>query len=232
MTGEPASPPVYSPGPAKASIQHLWAHQADVLRSWHSNHVDTTDLALELPTGTGKTLIGLLIGDFVRQTREERVAYLCPNRQLAHQVGRLAGDYSIEARVLVGPQASYDPNDFNAFEDSSAVAVTTYLGIFNTNPRIKSANLLILDDAHASEDFIASLWNVEVNRHDQHDLYFALLDLFKDVIPGSQMWNLRDESTPSAQTECGKIPSFIAQKRQAEFRDYLGTSEPLIPASS
>ena len=207
-----------------AQVQHLWAHQADVLRSWHSNHVDTSDLALELPTGTGKTLIGLLIADFVRQTKEERVAYLCPNRQLAHQVGALAGDYSIDARVLVGRQASYDPNDYNAFEDSSAVAVTTYSAIFNTNPRIKSANLLILDDAHASEDYVASLWNVEVNRHEERDLYFALLDFFKDVIPGSQMWNLRDESTPSARTECGKIPSHIAQSRQAEFRDYLDSA--------
>ena len=115
-------------------IQHLWSHQADVLRSWHSSHIDTPDLALELPTGTGKTLIGLLIGDFVRQTRQERVAYLCPNRQLAHQVGRLADDYSIDARVLVGSQATYDPNDFSAFEDSSAVAVTTYSAVFNTNP--------------------------------------------------------------------------------------------------
>ena len=207
-----------------AHIQHLWAHQADVLRNWHSKHIDTPDLALELPTGTGKTLIGLLIGDFVRQTRAERVAYLCPNRQLAHQVAKLARDYSIDARVLVGPQASYDPNDFNAFEDSSAVAVTTYAAIFNTNPRISSANLLILDDAHASEDFIASLWNVEINRHDESDLYFALLDFFRDVLPGSQVWNLKDESTPHARAECGKIPSIVAQKRVAAFRDFLDSA--------
>ena len=202
-------------------VQHLWAHQADVLRSWHAHHVDSTDLALELPTGTGKTLIGLLIGDFVRQTREERVAYLCPNRQLAHQVGTLASEYSIDARVLVGQQASYEPADFNAFEDSSAIAVTTYAAIFNTNPKINSANLLILDDAHASEDFIASLWNVDVSRDDHHDIYFALLDLFKDVIPSHQLWNLQNGSAPYARSECGKIPSPVAQNRQAEIREFL-----------
>ena len=205
-------------------IQHLWAHQADVLRSWHSNHVDTSDLALELPTGTGKTLIGLLIGDFIRQTRQARVAYLCPNRQLANQVATLADDYSIDARVLVGRQASYDPNDFNAFEDSSAVAVTTYSAIFNTNPKIDSANLLILDDAHASEDFIASLWNVEVDRNDERDLYFALLDFFKKAIPHSQLWNLKSDSNPNARAECGKIPSPFAQDRVAEFRDFLDSA--------
>ena len=205
-------------------VQHLWAHQADILRRWHSEHTETSDLALELPTGTGKTLIGLLIGEFVRQTREERVAYLCPNRQLAHQVGSLANDYSIDARVLVGSQASYDPNDFNSFEDSSAIAVTTYSAIFNTNPRIDSANLLILDDAHASEDFIASLWNVEVNRDDESGLYSDILDMFKDVIPGSQLDNFRDDLRPHAKAECTKIPSPVFQRREARLREFLDST--------
>ena len=205
-------------------IQHLWAHQADVLRTWYSNHIDTPDLALELPTGTGKTLIGLLIGDFVRQSRDYRVAYLCPNRQLAHQVGALAEDYSIDSRVLVGSQGSYNQADFNAFISSSTIAVTTYSAIFNINPRIDSANLLILDDAHASEDFIGSLWNVDVNRGDHHDLYLALLDLFKDVIPGSQLSKLESESAPEARVECTKIPTPIAQKRCEELRDFLDSS--------
>ena len=100
-------------------IQHPWAHQENVLNKWHSKYVNTPDIALELPTGTGKTLIGLLIAEFVRLTKNERVAYLCPNRQLAHQVGSLASDYSIDARVLVGPQALYEPNDFNAYSNSS-----------------------------------------------------------------------------------------------------------------
>jgi len=37
----------------------LWAHQADVLRDYLA-HVDDADLAIELPTGAGKTLVGML----------------------------------------------------------------------------------------------------------------------------------------------------------------------------
>ncbi len=44
-------------------IQYLWSHQADILRTWHQNYLTLKDVALELPTGTGKTLIGLLIAD-------------------------------------------------------------------------------------------------------------------------------------------------------------------------
>ena len=208
-----------------SSVQHLWAHQADVLRNWHTNYVSTTDLALELPTGTGKTLIGLLIGEFVRQTKGYRVAYLCPNRQLAYQVGTLAADYSIDVRVLVGPQVSYPPDDFNAFVSSSALAVTTYSSVFNTNPKINSANLLILDDAHASEDFIASLWNVEIERGEQGDIYFGLLDLFRDVIQGSQFWNLTSEMAPQeALLECTKIPTPIVQNRWESVREFLDSA--------
>ena len=36
-------------------IKHLWAHQADLLRDYSQNHIDTKDIGLELPTGTGKT---------------------------------------------------------------------------------------------------------------------------------------------------------------------------------
>ena len=64
----------------------------------------------------------------------------------------------------------------------------------------------------------------KVDRHGQPDLYSALLNFFKDVIPGSQMWNLEDESTAIARTECGKIPSPIVQDRQAELRDYLDST--------
>lgn len=67
-------------------IQHLWSHQADIIRDYHT-HIDHRDIALELPTGTGKTLVGLLIAEWRRRTLRERVIYLCPTRQLAYQVG-------------------------------------------------------------------------------------------------------------------------------------------------
>ena len=165
-----------------------------------------------------------MIGEFSRQTRGDRVAYLCPNRQLAHQVGKLAHEYSINARVLVGQQASYDSNDFNDFQGSFAIAVTTYSAVFNTNPKIDSANLLILDDAHASEDFIAALWNVEVDRENHHDIYFALLDFFNDAIPSPQLWSLKSQSATYARSAIGKIPSLVTQSRQQELRTFLDTA--------
>ncbi|WP_369679951.1 DEAD/DEAH box helicase family protein [Lentzea flaviverrucosa] len=57
---------------------------------WHKNHSgqNSADGAIELPTGAGKTLVGGLIGDFRRRVTGERVAYLCPTKQLARQTSR------------------------------------------------------------------------------------------------------------------------------------------------
>jgi superfamily II DNA or RNA helicase len=50
------------------------------------------DAAVELPTGTGKTLVGLLAGERFRESRGGPVAYLAGNKQLAQQIERHARD--------------------------------------------------------------------------------------------------------------------------------------------
>lgn len=166
-------------------IKHLWSHQADLLRAYHQKHQHTKDVAIELPTGTGKTLVGLLTGEWRRQTLSERVAYLCPTRQLARQVGAQAQKYGIKAHVFVGKQRDYPPAEFSEYQSSRAIAVTTYSGVFNSNPRVSDAQTLILDDAHACENYIANMWSVEVVRSNNSDLYNALVALLKDgLAPG------------------------------------------------
>ena len=38
-------------------------------------HVDAKNVALELPTGTGKTAVGLLIADWRRRRSRDKAAY-------------------------------------------------------------------------------------------------------------------------------------------------------------
>ncbi len=49
-------------------IKHLWSHQADILRAYHQQFAKLRDVAIELPTGAGKTLVGLLIAEYRRQS--------------------------------------------------------------------------------------------------------------------------------------------------------------------
>src|SRR4051812_19669285 len=64
---------------------YLRGPQQDVLREYTEKAVDFLDLAFELPTGTGKTAVGLLIAEWQRLSGK-RVAYLSLTNQLAGQV--------------------------------------------------------------------------------------------------------------------------------------------------
>lgn len=67
------------------AVPGLWAHQSEMLKAYVGES-KYSDVALELPTGTGKTLVGLLIAEWNRLNRNERVLYACPTQQLAEQV--------------------------------------------------------------------------------------------------------------------------------------------------
>ena len=129
----------------------LWAHQNEILEAYNDKHLNTQDIALELPTGTGKTLIGLLIAEFRRRRLEDRALYLAPTRQLAHQVGGLARQYGIPAEVCLAP--AYE--GMNRWMLGGRIAVTVYSSLFNVNPVFGIPNTIILDDAHAAEDYLA-----------------------------------------------------------------------------
>src|SRR5437764_427309 len=74
----------------KKKILGLLSQQADLLREYTNQAVRESDVALQLPTGSGKTLVGLLLGEWRRRKFGERVVYLCPTIQLVHQVAHQA----------------------------------------------------------------------------------------------------------------------------------------------
>ena len=176
------------------NIKSLWSHQADILRGY-KKYISSSDIALELPTGTGKTLVGLLIGEFRRRAFEERILYLCPTRQLAYQVQKQASKYGINSHVLVGSQSKYPISAYNEYLSGDAIAITTYKGLFNTNPKLNDANVIILDDAHAGENNIVSLWSVEINRFDHNELFLKIISLFEDKLSNYLLDSLLDNDS-------------------------------------
>ena len=116
-------------------IPGLLTQQGDVLREYVSKFVDSPDLAAQLPTGSGKTLVALLIGEWRRLTRQERVVYLCPTNQLVHQVTDQARrKYGLDVIPFTGPRRAYSVADKTRYASSQAIAVTSYSALFNSNP--------------------------------------------------------------------------------------------------
>jgi len=177
--------------PRDRSVRDLLLRQGDVLRAYAALGNDESDVAVELTTGGGKTLVGLLIAEWRRRTLDQRVAYLCPTVQLANQVAAKAYDYGLDVVTLVRGQASWDPADFNRFQRGQAVAIAGYSQIFNSNPRLNSAQTLVLDDAHAAEDAVASNWSIKAVRGSL--LYRALLSALAEYVPEASRRRLQQD---------------------------------------
>jgi hypothetical protein len=165
------------------SVKYLYSHQDRVLEGYYQNHLKSKDLALELPTGTGKTLVGLLIAEYRRRVLKERIVFLCPTRQLCFQVNEQARRYGIKTALLVGSQNEYDSALFYQYQQGKAIAITTYSGVFNVNPRISDPEVIICDDAHAADNYIADLWTLTISHSTHKDLYKSIHRLLQPVIP-------------------------------------------------
>jgi hypothetical protein len=160
--------------------QGLISHQADILRKYcQPETLNLPDVALQLPTGSGKTGVGLLIAEWRRCRFNEKVVYLCPTVQLVNQVVEQSSTiFGIKANAFTGKQTEYVPTIKAEYTNAETIAVTTYSGLFNTNSFFKNADIIILDDAHTAENYIAKYWSLSIERNNsKHSTLFRALVL-------------------------------------------------------
>lgn len=174
----------------------LWSHQADQLRTYAQDHPETPDVALELPTGSGKTLVGLLISEWRRRALRQRVVYACPTQQLARQVLQKANAQGIPAVLLIGSNRSWDQADLGRYTRGDAIAITTYSAIFNLKSHLDDAQTLVFDDAHAAEGFVAEAWALSVPYG--QDEYEQLFEALGDSMDPSFVARMVSPSGPAA----------------------------------
>jgi hypothetical protein len=155
-----------------ASVPTLWPWQSEVLAGYAGTNGDA---AVELPTGTGKTLVGLLVGEHFRQSQAGAVAFLAGNKQLAQQVERQARDLGFPVVRFQGSKDTWASRDVRQFNYGQAIGVMNYWNYFNAAPGVEPAGMLILDDVHLLEGPLRDLFTVCIGRGD--DLYNDLLQL-------------------------------------------------------
>jgi O6-methylguanine-DNA--protein-cysteine methyltransferase len=153
-----------------AAVPTLWGWQTEVLAAYADVGGDA---AVELPTGTGKTLIGLLAGEEFRDREGAPVAYLAGNKQLAQQVERQARDLGFPIVRFQGSKDSWAARDVRAFNFGESIGVMNYWNYFNASPGVEPAGMLILDDVHLLEGPVRDLFTVCVGRGEA--LYNAVL---------------------------------------------------------
>ncbi|MBA1302652.1 DEAD/DEAH box helicase [Pseudomonas carnis] len=168
-------------------------HQAQMMQAYAAKAVNAEDVALQLPTGSGKTLVGLLIAEWRRRKYRERVIYLCPTKQLVYQVAEEAEKkYGLSVSTFVGSKRDFTPASKTDYLQAQKIAVTTYSALFNTNPFFNQADIIFVDDAHASENYIAHLWTLRVNRLEGRyaGLHQALCNAFAPYLTATDLSRL------------------------------------------
>jgi hypothetical protein len=177
----------------KKRIKGLLSYQADIIRNYLAEGLDKTDVSIQLPTGAGKTLIGSLIGDWLRQTRNERVLYLCPNNQLVNQVSKqLTYQYGIDNTIYTGSKSNYTSEMRQSYYNCECISIISYSSLFNVNPFFKDANIIILDDVHQAENYINSLWTVKIRRDEEstESIYEELFSFLQGCLSKSDFYKI------------------------------------------
>lgn len=187
------------------------AHQADMWRSYTNKAINTKDVALQLPTGSGKTLVGLIIAEWRRRKYNEKIVYLCPTNQLVNQVVEQAQEkYGLAVDGFTGAVRNYTPTSKTDYQLANKVAVTTYSALFNTNPFFSNPDIIIFDDAHASENYVSKLWSLEISKHEYKTIFESISLVLKDHISSSNYSILADEENSHYSSSwVDKLPSPI-----------------------
>ncbi|WP_046007353.1 DEAD/DEAH box helicase family protein [Pseudoalteromonas rubra] len=164
-------------GPLRIPVQNT------VLSNWFENYKNKRDVILKLPTGEGKTLIGLLILQSKINQGKGSCLYVCPNKYLADQVRIQAEEFGIHHCEIseVGL-----PEDFI---NGEKILITHAQKVFNGRSAdfgigqhsIDVENIL-LDDAHSCIETIKSASTFQIPR--SSNCYHELLQLFGDALKG------------------------------------------------
>lgn len=213
-------------------LKGLLTYQGQVLNDYQAKALQKPDVALKLPTGSGKTLVGLLIAEWRRRKFSERVVYLCPTNQLVNQVVEEAHyKYGMAEWVhaFTGSQKNYDPLAKSRLQSADLVAVTSYNALFNTNPFFDEPHIILFDDAHAAENYLIGFWTLSVQRNEpEHQALFqALVGVLQQVLSAHDLRRMRATAQSAWDYYwVDKIPSDLFADIQQQVVDVIDAHVP------
>ena len=143
----------------RGSVENLWGPQTAALAEWHA-HRSEPDVTIEMPTGGGKTLVGLLVAQSIVNEGKGKVLYVCPNNQLVEQTAAKAREVGLT--VATYKKRQWEHKD--EFLTGRAPCITSFAGAFIPFPTSRTSDLeaLIIDDAHVAVGDLKSRFTLTI----------------------------------------------------------------------
>ena len=164
----------------RGTVENIWGPQSEALRSWHALR-QKKDIIVEMNTGGGKTLIGLLMAQSLVNETAGQIVYVCPTNQLIEQARLRAEECGLEVATYYDGQWSNEPTFNGAF----GPCLTNYVAVFNGKSifRRKSIQGFVLDDAHVAGPTIRNAFTLRFRSG--QNAYGKIINLFKPYLQRS-----------------------------------------------
>jgi hypothetical protein len=180
---------IFSALPAKdAKYSYPHAGQTEVWEGWHARRSES-DLVIKMNTGSGKTVVGLLILKSCLNEGVGPAIYLCPDNYLRDQVRQEAAQ--------LGLGTTDDPKSPRFQQSKEILVVSIYrlvngqsvFGVTGDGRQPIELGSVLVDDVHACLATVEDQFTLTIPRG--HPAYERLLELFRE--------DLSRQSAPSTQ---------------------------------
>lgn len=153
----------------------MWGPQVEAVRGWDAIRTES-DVIIEMTTGGGKTLAGLLIGQSLVNETNGKILYVCATKQLIEQTAARAQECSISLATYFGGNWT----ERNVFDGCTGLCITNYAAVFNGRSIFRNENLrgVIFDDAHVANNAIRGQFTVRIPR--EHAAFRSVANCFRD----------------------------------------------------
>ncbi|WP_259417663.1 DEAD/DEAH box helicase family protein [Bacillus toyonensis] len=165
------------PRKSKKYEEYLRDVQSTVLEKWFADYREKENTVIKMNTGSGKTVVGLLILKSYLNENKGPAVYIVPDNYLVEQV-------IIEATDL-GIPVTKDPRS-NEFIKGQEILITNMhriingRSVFGVEEIKQNIGCMIIDDAHACIKVAETQFSISIPR--DSDLYHNLLTIFEDSI--------------------------------------------------
>lgn len=200
----------------RGSIENIWEPQGEALKKWHIER-NQRDVVIQMNTGGGKTLVGLLIAQSLVNESKGQIVYVCPNNQLVEQII----DHAKE--IGISPAARYKGNWHNReeFESGNTFCVTNYATLFNGLSIFRDQEIdgLVFDDAHVAENVIRGQFTLRIPSDNK--VFPKILHLFRKHFANSSQFERFEDITRKRFTRVLFVPMFVVWEHAFEIRKTL-----------
>lgn len=172
--------------------EYLRGGQEHVLEKWFSQRTQK-DTIVKMDTGSGKTLVGLLMLQSCLNEKLGPAIYLCVDKQLVNQAIVSANEFSI-------PNVTFENGSIPVeFLNSEAILITTFdrlvngiskFGVKDTDNEEVAIGSLLVDDAHSCLKKARQTFTISLDRNSTAAV--RLFDLFKSALNSQAPGKLKD----------------------------------------